>query len=172
MPEHTPTEEELDILYAGVVTAAAISLAAKATQTQLALDSYIQAQSGLTDAEIADAIFSGVNLTPRLELDAYSNQIGKTVKSGVNRSWGDGMTMRQSNATGETKFNWRISPGKNCPDCIDRSQWEPMTGADWASVGPPRSGVTLCQSHCNCILDSTTSGQVGTFSKAESFPGG
>jgi len=49
-----------------------------------------------------------------------------------------------------------------CPDCAERNNMSPRPFREWASIGLPGEGATICGSNCRCILlpvDSLEKGQ-------------
>ena len=45
-----------------------------------------------------------------------------------------------------------IGDNKICPDCTDRNNMQPRTFQEWASIGLPGEGATICNKNCRCVL--------------------
>ena len=149
-------EELLRELY----NAIALELASSANRVALNLENFISIQSQrLTGSEVLRIIYGGQSLIPATEIASMTTAINEILAGAINRAWGTGMGAKLAE-TPEALYYWRLSPGNNCPDCIDRAGFDPQPFADWEMIGLPRDGVTLCQANCNCVLD-TDSGQIG-----------
>lgn len=63
------------------------------------------------------------------------------------------MTPEEVFATGPDALEtWiTVQDGKECPDCRPRHNLT-MTRAEWAEIGRPRWGMTICGPHCRCRL--------------------
>jgi len=53
----------------------------------------------------------------------------------------------------EEKIMWRWVTffTRSCPDCVDRHD-KVWTYPEWEMIGVPRTGTTVCRSHCHCVL--------------------
>lgn len=64
-----------------------------------------------------------------------------------------------------------IGDGRTCPDCIDRDAMAPMPREDWAAIGLPAQGGTICGPHCRCRLIPVPKGMdLDTFNKERGGP--
>ena len=57
----------------------------------------------------------------------------------------------QKNLQKIEKWRWVAFFTRTCPDCIER-HGQVKTYAQWERSGLPRSGQTVCRSHCHCVL--------------------
>jgi len=51
----------------------------------------------------------------------------------------------------QNNMRWVTFFARSCPDCISR-HGRVQSYTDWQSEGLPRSGATVCRSHCHCVL--------------------
>jgi len=50
-------------------------------------------------------------------------------------------------------FDWvGVGDNKICDDCLERNNMEPRTFQEWAAIGLPGEGATVCGKNCRCIL--------------------
>lgn len=45
-----------------------------------------------------------------------------------------------------------ISDNKICDDCLERNNMEARTKSEWAEMGLPGEGATVCGANCRCVL--------------------
>ena len=53
----------------------------------------------------------------------------------------------------ERDLEWvGIGDSRVCPDCIERNYMKPKPYAEWAAIGLPGDGATVCGANCRCFL--------------------
>lgn len=109
---------------------------------------------------LREAALSGVDqAVDAIELVAYDDKItaaAKALNAGEVSAAKDalrGLNKADLSKSGDsTEETWiTVMDGKECPDCAPR-HGVTMTRAEWAQVGRPRWGTTICGPHCRCKL--------------------
>lgn len=52
----------------------------------------------------------------------------------------------------KARYTWRVVSNEPCDDCAPR-QGDTRTLAQWAQMGLPGSGWSICQAYCKCELN-------------------
>jgi len=64
-----------------------------------------------------------------------------------------------------------VGDGRTCPDCLDRDTFAPMSREEWAAIGLPAQGGTICGPFCRCRLIPVPKGMnLDTFNKERGGP--
>ena len=122
-----------------------------ASQTTLDLGGLITAMqsSGMSNDAIKTVLMNDLSSGGRI-FGSFKNSLKNTIKNGVEY----GSNQAQKNIYADTnvqRFRWITAGGKVCPDCLERhGQVEPMEY--WETVGLPKSGFSICQTNCQCIV--------------------
>ena len=131
-------------------------LANAAAETTLTLEELIMSMrtSGMDDGAIKSVLMNDLNRGGRL-FGNFRNQVKNTVKNGM------GMAANESShktfeEAGVQKYVWVAVGDKSvCIDCQDR-HGEEGTMEYHRNIGEPRSGFSICQSNCRCLLIPVT----------------
>jgi hypothetical protein len=73
----------------------------------------------------------------------------------------------------EMVMQWQaiVGDGRTCPDCLDRDTMPPMSREEWAAIGLPAQGGTICGPFCRCRLIPVPKGMdLETFNKTRGGP--
>lgn len=105
--------------------------------------------TGMSDIAIEEAIMTDL---------ANGEQIFGGFRAGMRNLLKNGIELAalHSLITGLTKrgveiFQWVTAGGRICPDCLER-HGDIGTLTHWESIGLPKSGFSVCNEHCRCIL--------------------
>ena len=83
-----------------------------------------------------------------------NNSIKAAIIEGVNQSSRLGQYGEYDLDQGT--FKWvTVSGHRICDDCESRSKMPERTFNEWADIGLPGSGWSLCKQYCYCVLDPT-----------------
>ena len=83
-----------------------------------------------------------------------NNYIKSAIIEGVNQSSRLGQYEQYDLDTGT--FTWvTVSGHRICDDCESRSKMPERTFNEWADIGLPGSGWSICKQYCYCVLDPT-----------------
>lgn len=126
-----------------------IALSGTAARTAVTLDQYIQTR--LSQGSAIDVIRADL-LKDLREGGRIFGEFKRSIKAktfgSINRIRDVGIT---SEFGTEIKYRWAAVLVNTCPDCMDRhgvsKSWE-----EWETEGMPRSGSTVCQHYCRCML--------------------
>jgi len=82
------------------------------------------------------------------------NYIKSSIIEGVNQSSRLGQYEEYDLDVGT--FTWvTVSGHRICDDCESRSKMPPRTFNQWADIGLPGAGWSICKQYCYCVLDPT-----------------
>ena len=82
------------------------------------------------------------------------NYIKSSIIEGVNQSSRLGQYEEYELDVGT--FTWvTVSGHRICDDCESRSKMAPRTFNQWADIGLPGAGWSICKQYCYCVLDPT-----------------
>ena len=82
------------------------------------------------------------------------NYIKSSIIEGVNQSSRLGQYEEYDLDTGN--FHWvTVSGHRICEDCEQRAKMPPRTFNEWADIGLPGAGWSICKQYCYCILEPT-----------------
>ena len=140
-----------------VIEDATISIVQEVNALQIAVDQYVASQSAMSIEGLKAAIFGGESTVIASKLSAFQRYILKTIEGAINDSWGKGTTVRQAEKPSDTLYTWRVESAKPCPDCSSRNG-QVRSLAEWQAFGLPRSGFSVCNRNCKCIIDSQGTG--------------
>ena len=83
-----------------------------------------------------------------------NNSIKSALIEGVNQSSRLGQYEEYDLDTGN--FHWvTVSGHRICEDCEQRAKMPPRTFNEWADIGLPGAGWSICKQYCYCILEPT-----------------
>ena len=95
----------------------------------------------------------GASTLVNAEIDAFGNAILSNLVGGTRQAAQLGLeTYQKTTYTPGQEYRWQTESGNPCPDCVGRSGYEPMTMEEWEAIGTPKTGATICGSHCMCVL--------------------
>ena len=81
---------------------------------------------------------------------AYKNGMRNIVANAVRGATNEAILDRYRD-TGIELFRWVTVSGNPCPQCADR-QGEVETLRFWEDAGFPKSGFSVCQDNCKCVI--------------------
>ena len=83
-----------------------------------------------------------------------NNYIKSSIIEGVNQS--SRLGQYQNYDLDEGTFSWvTVSGHRICDDCQSRATMGERTFNEWADIGLPGSGWSVCKQYCYCVLDPT-----------------
>jgi hypothetical protein len=129
-------------------------ITASASKTAIDIEQIITQMraSGMTANEIRDVLLSDLNEGGRI-FGTYRNSIKATVSNGVEHS-ANRAYMKFYTEAGKEDFRWvAISDSNLCPDCAGRDG-DVQTIKYWRAAGMPKSGFSVCQDACRCVLQA------------------
>jgi hypothetical protein len=115
------------------------------------LDAYIEARKvqGVPVETIRQELITDLQEGGRL-FGEFRSAIRATANGTIHR-FRDVGELTEFDTTKEDKFMWVAVLIKTCPDCVERNgiikTWE-----EWVAEGLPRTGHTVCQQYCRCVL--------------------
>jgi len=127
---------------------------AAASKTAIDLDQIIlqMRATGMSANEIRNVLLSDLREGGRI-FGTYRNAIKSTVSNGVEHS-ANRAYMKFYEQEGKEEFRWvAVSDNNICPDCANRDG-QTHTIRYWRSAGMPKSGFSVCQDACRCILEA------------------
>jgi len=150
-----PISEELidDILFA-VTQETAIELVTAANKLQMELDGFIRSQGlRLSPGGLRALIFGGDSSVAQGAIGTFRKAVEKALTGSVGRAYAEAMDREVTRLVPKgKKLRWVTESAEPCPDCVARSQYEPRTNDEWADIGKPKTGATICGSNCLCTL--------------------
>ena len=85
---------------------------------------------------------------------AMNNYIKASIVEGINQSSRLGQYEEYDLDKGT--FKWvTVSGHRICEDCESRSKMPERTFNEWADIGLPGAGWSICKQYCYCVLDPT-----------------
>ena len=141
----------VDETLGGITQYVTIGLNHEVESTILNLNSTIARMkaTGMSDVAIESAIMTDL---------VNGEQIFGGFRAGLRNLLKNGIELAALHAlvTGLTergieKFKWVTAGGRICPDCEVRHN-QVQTLDVWESVGLPKSGFSVCNEHCRCVL--------------------
>lgn len=150
-----PDQRIFDELYNRELDTMALILATKATRTAVTLSEYIQLRlmQGTDAAILRDELLSDLNEGGRI-FGEFRRAIKSTARGSVNRIRDDAYFSEFGTTT---MYRWSAVLVNTCSvpgtlkGCLERhglvKTWE-----EWEEIGLPRSGGTVCQENCHCVL--------------------
>ena len=130
-----------------------IHLIAAVQRTAISLNEYIQVRvlQGADVSLIRTELMNDLNNNGRL-FGEFRNSVKATAQGSLRRV----SDLAYYSEEGiDKKYRWiTVQDSKVCPDCSPRhgevAEWE-----TWEAIGLPRSGWSVCRSHCRCELVNT-----------------
>ena len=125
----------------------------EANARQITIDAFIRRQGArLSQADFQRLITTETSTLLR-EVDAMKNAIRSALSDAITGIAQEAYDIRTRRFIAEDeKLRWQTESGRPCPDCVNRSGWEPRTYAEWEAVGLPKYGATVCGNRCMCVL--------------------
>ena len=105
--------------------------------------------TGMADAAIETAIMTDLVNGEQI-FGGFRAGLRNLLKNGVELAAFHSLVTGLS-ARGVEKFKWVTAGGRICPDCEVRHN-QVQTLDVWESVGLPKSGFSVCNEHCRCVL--------------------
>ncbi len=126
-----------------------IILTAKIDRTAITLEEYIDLRlSQGTDLEVLRAdLLTDLEEGGRI-FGEFKNSLQPTFAGSVSR-FRDVGELAQLGLLG--KWRWSAVLVNTCPDCIERHN-QVKTWNEWEAEGLPRTGATVCEFNCKCVL--------------------
>jgi len=134
---------------------------------EMACDSYIidteallmeMISAGTAKEKVKEKIAENIKTVGR-ETGKYFNAVSDTSESYLFRT--ADKTMKEAFEIdtqviedSKTLWKWVTFHVNSCPDCIER-HGQIKSYAEWEAEGLPRTGMTVCRSHCHCVLVPT-----------------
>jgi len=142
---------EQEILLLAVIEKASIQ--AQALELQIQSELITMINNGMTSQGAEMAIKVDLKKGGKLH-SQLTNYIKASIVEGVNQSSRLGQYEEYDLDKGE--FTWvTVSGHRICDDCESRSKMPPRTFNEWARIGLPGAGWSLCKQYCYCVLDPT-----------------
>ena len=121
----------------------------------VSLQEYISASlaQGVSREVIQASLLNDLQTGGRI-FGEFRNAIRATGTGTLNRF----SDVAQFNDTGvnQQEYRWIAVLANTCPDCEAR-HGKVKAFTDWQAMGLPRSGQTVCKSHCKCVLSDPKS---------------
>lgn len=127
----------------------------QAEETSLSIEKMIllATASGMALPAIRDTLQRDLDGGGRI-FGTFRNAVKNITKNGVEFAANSGSREVYDEA-GIEKFRWNTAGGKICDDCLERDG-QVETWEYWEMVGLPKSGFSICQDDCRCILEGIT----------------
>jgi hypothetical protein len=155
-----------DVLY-GVVEDTSIAITQEVNRLQIAVDRYVAQQgASMTVEGLRAAIFGGESTVISSEMSVLQRYIMRALNGAVNDSMGRGQVARLEERPADVLYTWRAESAKPCPDCSARNG-EQRYLDEWQAAGLPRSGFSICNKNCKCVIDSTGTGNFNRSKKGD-----
>lgn len=138
-----------------VIGALMVNIKAKAAKTAITLQEYVQAlrASGVADSVIRKNLDDDLTNGGRI-FGEFFNGLGMDIKGRMGELTRGASGIR-SGFTESDMLTWvsvSMTDGdKACPDCEPR-HGEVDTYQNWILRGLPKTGWSVCRTHCKCIL--------------------
>ena len=144
----TPQQE---LLLLGIIEKAAVQAEIIELQIQQEIATMVNNGMNVKGAEMAIK----VNFKKGGTLHSLiQNYIKSSIIEGVNQSSRLGQYEQYDLDVGT--FKWvTVSGHRICDDCESRSKMPERTFNEWADIGLPGAGWSLCKQYCYCVLDPT-----------------
>jgi len=136
-----------------------IFLRTKAVKTAMTIEEYIQtrllqgADPEILEADLLKDLNEGGRIFGELRSAIKATVVGNTAR------------LRDTALFAENgldiMYQWVAVMINTCPDCMER-HGQVKTWDEWEAEGMPRTGMTVCKEHCQCMLvpaDKTTKDQ-------------
>ena len=123
-----------------------------ATKTAIDLETLIAQMraSGLSEGAILNSVLSDLNNNGRI-FAQFKNGVKNVTQDGV-RQAGRVASTKIYQEAGISEYVWITAGGKVCRDCSPR-HGEKGTDEYFRMIGKPGTGWSVCQAHCQCILE-------------------
>ena len=125
--------------------AQAASLEARLTNTVTQM-----AASGMGEVSIIDVLQRDLNDGGRL-FSGIRSAFGGTLSAGLDDVAQQGLREFLGKDEADQKWEWVTTSGDPCKDCEPR-HGEIKAWAEWEDEGLPRSGFSVCDMNCKCVL--------------------
>ena len=142
---------EQEILLLGIIEKAAVQ--AEIIELQIHQEIATMVTNGMNQKGAEMAIKADFKKGGTLH-KLIQNYIKSSIIEGVNQSSRLGQYEEYDLDVGT--FTWvTVSGHRICDDCKSRSTMPPRTFNEWADIGLPGAGWSLCKQYCYCVLDPT-----------------
>jgi len=98
----------------------------------------------------AIAVLQNDLATGGITFGTYKNGMKNIVANAV-RGASNEAILNEFATTNIELFRWVTVSGNPCPQCLDR-QGDLQTLEFWQAAGMPKSGFSVCQNNCKCVL--------------------
>lgn len=88
--------------------------------------------------------------TGGITFGTYKNGMKNLVSNAIRGAANEAM-LNEFATTNIELFRWVTVSGDPCPQCLDR-QGDLQTLEFWQAAGMPKSGFSICQNNCKCVL--------------------
>ena len=109
----------------------------------------LQASGMSRDAAIA-TLTAAQGAGASIAVNTYKNAMKNIVQNAVRGASNAQMVSRYTQ-TNVKLFRWITVSGDPCPQCLSR-QGQVLTLRGWQEAGFPKSGFSVCDDNCKCIL--------------------
>jgi len=109
----------------------------------------LQASGMSRDAAIA-TLTAEQGAGASIAVNTYKNAMKNLTQNAV-RGASNAQMMSRYEQTNVELFRWVTVSGNPCPQCLSR-QGELLTLRGWQEAGFPKSGFSVCDDNCKCIL--------------------
>ena len=140
---------EQELLLLGIIEKATTQADIFELQIQQEISTMIN--NGMTN-DAAEMVIKGELKKDGRLFNMLRNSIKAAIIEGVNQS--SRLGQYEQYQLDQTEFTWvTVSGHRICDDCESRSKMSPRTFSEWADIGLPGSGWSLCKQYCYCVLD-------------------
>lgn len=147
-----PNDELFNDFISKEIRALEILLVSKAERTAITLESYINSRlvQGATPDAIESFLLEDLDNNGPI-FGEFKRAIRATANGAINRGRDSALFSDDTKTIAEEQYRWVAVLVNTCPDCLERHGVS-LTYAEWEEEGLPRTGATVCQENCKCML--------------------